>query len=374
MSLINKFIPYENLHVLNREFEIKFREKLNIFLEKGWYVLGDEVQEFEEKFAEYCNSKYCIGVANGLDALELALLVYDFPDNSEIIVPSNTYIATILAIINAGHIPVLVEPNIHTYNIDETLIENAITEKTRAIFVVHLYGQAAQMDVLCEITEKYNLEIIEDCAQAHGARLNGQMVGTFGKTGAFSFYPTKNLGALGDAGAIITNDDKIHEKLKALRNYGSEKKYFNKFIGRNSRLDELQAAFLNVKLPFLNIINKHKRELAILYTNQLTDSVVKPIEIVNSIHVYHIYNIRTHRRDELKQYLLDNGIHTEIHYPLSPNKQEGYQKYFANMDFPVSEEIHSTTLSLPISYATTQKEVERVIKKINLFFLITHEV
>ena len=237
MNPINNIIQYENLHNLNKEFEIKFREKLNSFLEKGWYVLGNEVQEFEEKFAEYCNAKYCIGVANGLDALELALLSFGFPSNSEIIVPSNTYIATILAIINSGHIPVLVEPNIHTYNIDETLIENAITEKTRAILVVHLYGQVAQMDIICKITKKYNLEIIEDCAQAHGARLNGQMVGTFGKIGAFSFYPTKNLGALGDAGGIITNDEKIFDKLKALRNYGSEKKYFNKYIGKNSRLD-----------------------------------------------------------------------------------------------------------------------------------------
>lgn len=368
MNPMNNIIPYENLHILNKEFELKFREKVNVFLEKGWYVLGDEVKVFEEKFAEYCNSKYCIGVANGLDALELGLLVCNFSPNSEIIVSSNTYIATILAIINAGHIPILVEPNIVTYNIDENLIEEKITKKTRAIMVTHLYGQIAQMDVICEIAEKYGLEIIEDCAQAHGATLNGKMAGTYGKIGAFSFYPTKNLGALGDAGAIITNNDKIYEKLKALRNYGSEKKYFNKFIGRNSRLDELQAAFLNVKLPFLNKINNHKRELATLYNTQLTDNVIKPIEIVNSVHVYHIYNIRTNRRDELKQYLLDNGIHTEIHYPLSPNKQEGYQKYFANIEFPISEEIHGTTLSLPISYATSQKEAERVIEKINNFF------
>lgn len=368
MNPMNSPIFYENLRILNKEFEVKFRDKLNVFLEKGWYILGNEVMQFEENFANYCNSKYCIGVANGLDALELGLLVYGFPSNSEIIVSSNTYIATILAIINAGHIPILVEPNINTYNIDENLIEEKITEKTRAILVTHLYGQIAQMDVICEISKKYSLEIIEDCAQAHGATLKGKMAGTFGKIGAFSFYPTKNLGALGDAGAIITNDAIIYEKLKALRNYGSDKKYFNKFIGRNSRLDELQASFLNVKLPFLNKINDHKRELAELYSTQLTSFVVKPIEIANSIHVYHIYNIRTHKRDELKQYLLENGIHTEIHYPVSPSKQEGYQYYFANIEFPISEEIHGTTLSLPISYATTQKEVERVITKVNEFF------
>lgn len=368
MSPMNSTVFYENLHNLNREFEAKFRDKFNVFLQKGWYVLGNEVQEFEENFAEYCNSKYCVGVANGLDALELALLVFGFPTNSEIIVPSNTYIATILAIINAGHIPILVEPNIGTYNIDENLIEEKITEKTRAILVTHLYGQIAQMDVICAIAQKYGLETIEDCAQAHGATLNGKKAGTFGEIGAFSFYPTKNLGALGDAGAIITNNSIFYEKLKALRNYGSDKKYFNKFIGRNSRLDELQAAFLNVKLPFLNKINAHKRELARLYSNRLTNFVIKPIEIGNSLHVYHIYNIRTHKRDELKQYLLENGIHTEIHYPVSPNQQEGYQKYFANMEFPISEEIHSTTLSLPISYAITRNEVERVIEKVNEFF------
>lgn len=365
---MSNIIPYENLNILNREFESEFRKKLNVFIEKGWYILGDEVKLFEANFAKYCNAKYCIGVANGLDALELGLKVFDFAAKSEIIVPSNTYIATILAIINSGHIPVLVEPNIDTYNIAEDLIEERITKKTRAIMVTHLYGQIAQMDVICEIAKKYNLEIIEDCAQAHGATLNGKMVGTFGKIGAFSFYPTKNLGALGDAGAIITNDEKIYEKLKALRNYGSEKKYYNKFIGRNSRLDELQAAFLNVKLPFLNKINNHKRELAALYTFCLTDQVVKPIEIENSFHVYHIYNIRTPKRDELKRYLLDNGINTEIHYPLAPNKQEGYLEYFANILCPISEEIHCTTLSLPISYATSKEDVERVIEKINNFF------
>jgi len=364
----NKIIAYENLRKLNFEFEVKFKEKLNKVLENGWYILGNEVEDFENSFAAYCGAKYCIGVANGLDALVLGLSVFDFPLQSEIIVPSNTYIATILAIINAGHKPVLVEPDMQSYNLDAALISEKITHKTKAIMPVHLYGQIAQMDEICEIAKKYNLEIIEDSAQAHGARFNGKMAGTFGRIGAYSFYPTKNLGALGDAGAIITSDESIYEKLRALRNYGSEKKYHNKYIGFNSRLDELQAAFLNVKLPYLDKINQHKRELAILYSTSLTDKVVKPLEIQDGFHVYHIYNIRTERRDELKAYLLDHGIHTEIHYPIPPNKQKGYTHFFNKLSLPISEEIHSTTLSLPISFATTITDAKIVIAVINSFF------
>jgi dTDP-4-amino-4,6-dideoxygalactose transaminase len=368
MSHTDRTIFYENLNILNKEFETQLNEKFADFLKNGWYVLGKEVASFENKFAEYCGANYCVGLANGLDALELGLGVFNFPPNSEILVPSNTYIATILAIINAGHIPVLVEPNIATYNIDHRLIEEKISLKTRAIMVVHLYGQIAQMDEIVYIANQYNLEIIEDCAQAHGATLNNKKAGTFGKIGAFSFYPTKNLGALGDAGAIITDDYDVYKKIVALRNYGSEKKYYNKYVGRNSRLDELQAAFLNVKLPFLNKINDHKRAIAALYNVGLTDQVVKPVQIDNSFHVYHIYNIRTKKRDELKQYLFENKIHTEVHYPLPPNKQEGYQKVFKDGNFPISLEIHNTTLSLPISYATKMEEVEYVIEKINEFF------
>lgn len=368
MSHTDNTIPYENLHLLNKDFEAGFQEKFKAFLEKGWYVLGNEVKQFEEDFAKYCGAKYCLGVANGLDALHLGLLAFGFPAKSEIIVPSNTYIATILAIINTGHIPVLVEPSIEDYNLDPNLIEEKITTKTKAIMVVHLYGQTAKMDAITAIAQKYNLEIIEDCAQSHGAIFNGKMTGTFGKIGAFSFYPTKNLGALGDAGAIVTSDDVLYEKLKALRNYGSEKKYYNKYIGLNSRLDELQAAFLNVKLPHLDAITNHKQQLAKLYNNLLTDKVIKPIVVENGNHVYHIYNIRTNKRDELKAYLLQNGINTEIHYPVSPNNQEGYQEYFRDLKLPISEEIHRTTLSLPISYATKEEEVKRVINKINSFF------
>lgn len=368
MNPTDKIIPYENLNLLNKEFEEDFKLKFQAFLDKGWYILGNEVKQFEEQFAAYCGAKYAVGVANGLDALQLGLQVFDFPLKSEILVPSNTYIATILAIINSGHIPVLVEPNSKDYNIDPELLEKHITEKTKAIMLVHLYGQIAQMDKIMAVASKHNLEVIEDCAQAHGASFNNKKAGTFGKIGAFSFYPTKNLGALADAGAIVTSDEVLYEKLKALRNYGSEKKYYNKYIGVNSRLDEIQAAFLNVKLPHLDKINNHKRKLANLYNSGLTDKVVKPVEIENGFHVYHIYNIRTDKRDELKAFLLERGINTEIHYPVSPNHQEGYQHFFSDMKFPISEEIHQTTLSLPISYATKVEEVESVIKEINTFF------
>ena len=361
-------IPYENLQILNSDFEDTMKVKFSEFISNGWYILGEEVNKFEKSFAKYCGAKYCVGVANGLDALELGLAIFNFPAGSEIIVPSNTYIASILSIINAGHIPVLIEPDISTYNIDSSLIEEKITYNTRAILVVHLYGQVSQMDEIQRIANKFNLEIIEDCAQAHGAKFKGQFAGTFGRIGAYSFYPTKNLGALGDAGAIITSDEHIYAKLKALRNYGSEKKYYNKFIGRNSRLDELQATFLNVKLPSLNKINEHKRKIAQIYDGQILNSVIKPIEGADNYHVYHIYNIRTTNRDELKSYLLENGVSTEIHYPVSPNKQEGYKNIFLNHIYPISEEIHATTLSLPISYATSEEDAYYIASKINQFF------
>jgi dTDP-4-amino-4,6-dideoxygalactose transaminase len=368
MRIESKKVAFETLKSSNAEFEQAFYAKFNDFLTKGWYILGDEVSRFETNFAKYCGAKYCVGLSNGLDALELGLNVFDFPGGSEIVVPSNTYIASILSIINAGHIPVLVEPDISTYNIDSSLIEEKITDNTRAILVVHLYGQVAQMDEIQRIANKFNLEIIEDCAQAHGAKFKGQTAGTFGKIGAYSFYPTKNLGALGDGGAVITSDEGIYAKLKALRNYGSEKKYYNKFIGRNSRLDELQAAFLNVKLPALDNINKHKRSIAEVYNTQIKNSIIKPVEQLENLHVYHIYNIRTPQRDTLKEYLLKNGISTEIHYPISPNNQEGYRQYFDNQQFPISEEIHATTLSLPISYATSKDDAYYIVSCINQFF------
>jgi dTDP-4-amino-4,6-dideoxygalactose transaminase len=363
-----KNVKYENLHLVNKRFEPEFSKKFKDFLNKGWYILGSEVELFEQSFALYNESKFCIGVANGLDAIELGLLAHGFPAKSEIIVPSNTYIASILAIINAGHIPVLVEPDINTYNIDTSKIEDKITNKTKAILVVHLYGNVCDMDKILSISDKYNLEILEDCAQSHGAKYKEIKTGNFGKIGAFSFYPTKNLGALGDAGAIVTSNEELYFKLKALRNYGSEKKYYNKYIGKNSRLDELQAAFLNIKLPYLENINSHKKNLAECYNSNLTDKVIKPIKLGDTTSVYHIYNIRTENRDNLKKYLFENGIQTEIHYPVSPNQQEGYVHFFNTENYLISEEIHKTTLSLPISYSNTLDEIKYVIDVINRYF------
>jgi dTDP-4-amino-4,6-dideoxygalactose transaminase len=368
MKNTNKKIFYENLNLLNKEFEEDFKIKFQSILDKGWYILGNEVLYFEEAFAKFCNAKYCVGVANGLDALELSIKALELPPYSEIIVPSNTYIASILAIINTGHIPILVEPNINTYNIDPDLIIDKLTNKTKAILVVHLYGKIAEMNKIIEISKNYNLKIIEDCAQSHGAKLNNIFAGCFGDLGAFSFYPTKNLGSLGDSGAIVTNNHDLYLKLQSLRNYGSEKKYYNKYIGVNSRLDEIQAAFLNVKLPYLNKINEHKKSLAIIYNNSLTSKVIKPISIFDDSHVFHIYNIRTNRRDELKNYLQDKNIFTEIHYPVAPNKQEGYINSLIKQITPISDEIHNTTLSLPISYANSVSDVEIVISEVNNFF------
>jgi dTDP-4-amino-4,6-dideoxygalactose transaminase len=361
-------IFYEKLAEVNKEFHDEFEIQFQNFLTKGWYILGTEVQKFENEFAKYNNSKFCVGVANGLDALELGIKVFNFPKNSEILVPSNTYIATILSIINCGMLPILIEPFIDTCNLNTSLLESKINKNTRAVLLVHLYGNPVEMDTILELSKKYNLEIIEDCAQAHGAKYNGKKVGNFGKIGAFSFYPSKNLGALGDAGAITTNDETIYYKLKALRNYGSEIKYHNKYLGVNSRLDELQAIFLNIKLPFLDKINNHKNTLANAYNiGILNDKIIKPTITQNSKSVYHIYNIRTKNRDNLRDYLLEYGIQTEIHYPIAPHLQEGYSKLFINKSYPISESIHKTTLSLPISYANTLSEINYIIEKINNF-------
>ena len=358
-------IEYENLGRTNKSLEKEYKECFSSFLESGWYVLGKEVRTFEESFAGYCGVKHCIGVASGLDALMLALRIYDFPQGSEVLVPSNTYIATILSILQCGLKPVLVEPDIRTYNIDPLKIEEHISEKTKAIMVVHLYGKACEMTSIMQLAGKYNLQLIEDCAQAHGAKYKGQKVGTFG-TGAFSFYPTKNLGALGDAGAITTNDSKADSVFRALRNYGSNIKYQNDYIGYNSRLDEIQASLLNVKLKYLDRINSHKRELADIYLKELKEDFIKPVVSPDYFDVYHIFNIRHPKRDDLKEYLLKNGIKTDIHYPIPPHKQKAMEGLFEG-EYPLSEEIHKTTLSLPISYGHTLDDVSKVIEVLNKF-------
>ena len=360
-------IEYENLRKLNEPFFEEYLQKCRSVLNSGWYILGREVKEFEAAFAEYCGSKHSVGVANGLDALILALRAFNFPSGSEVIVPSNTYIATILSILNCDLKPVLVEPDINTYNINPSGIEEAITDKTVAIMVVHLYGKCCAMDKILTITKRHDIKLIEDCAQAHGARHNGQMAGTFGDFGAFSFYPTKNLGALGDAGSLNTNSDELAKTVAMLRNYGSEKKYYNERIGINSRLDEMQAAFLNVKLKSINKINDHKRKLASLYHRGLKSDFIKPVLEDDYYDVFHIYNVRHERRDELKEYLLKNDIHTEIHYPVPPHRQKAMKGILDDRVYHIAEEIHNTTLSLPISYFHKEEDILKVINTLNRF-------
>jgi len=360
-------IPYENLQKVNNRFENEFKTKFNNFLQKGWYILGEEMENFENSFAAWHGEKFVTGVANGLDALILSLRCCRFKEGSEVIVPSNTYIATILAIIHCRLKPVLVEPDSQSYNINPEAIPAAITSSTVAILVVHLYGQCCAMDPIMDIAAKYQLKVIEDCAQAHGAKYKNRLAGTFGDFAAFSFYPTKNLGALGDAGAIICKSADDDKKLKQLRNYGSEKKYHNGIVGYNSRLDELQACFLNIKLPYLNEINAHKRKLAAIYNANLHPDFVRPAPGNAYFHVYHIYNILHPEREQLKVYLQSNHIGTEIHYPVAPQHQAALQGYLANYSYPISSFIHQHTLSLPCSFAHTEEEIESVCHIINKF-------
>jgi dTDP-4-amino-4,6-dideoxygalactose transaminase len=359
-------IEYENLKKVNQQFFDAYKEIFEKTLESGWYILGNNVSTFEKEFASFIGSRKCIGLASGLDALTLSLRCFEFPLGSEVIVPSNTYIATILSIIQNGLKPILVEPDINTYNIDPTKIEEKITSNTRAIMVVHLYGKCCNMDAIIKIAKIKNLVVIEDCAQAHGAKYKNQIAGSIGDIGAHSFYPTKNLGAIGDAGAATTNDSFIAGKLKALRNYGSEIKYENEYLGYNSRLDEIQAGFLLVKLAALNNINEHKRKLATLYFENLKSDFILPAIEKHYYDVYHIYNIRHPQRDRLRTFLFDHGIKTEIHYPIAPHNQIA-MKGIIDGEYPISEEIHATTLSLPISYFHKLDDIMRVIETLNSF-------
>lgn len=360
-------IDYENLNNLNKSLFEEYKVAFNEVLESGWYVLGTKVKEFENQFAQYCNTSYCVGVANGLDALNLSLRAFGFEKGSEVLVPSNTYIATILSIVENGLQPILVEPNIDTYNINSTLLEQAITPKTKAIMVVHLYGKVCDMDPILAIAKKHNLKVIEDCAQSHGAKYKGRLSGSFGDYAAHSFYPTKNLGALGDAGGVTTNNEELANKIKVLRNYGSNIRYYNEVVGVNSRLDELQAALLLVKLKYMDKITTHKRELASIYLKGLKSDFIKPQVHLDYFDVYHIFNVRHSKRDELKEYLLKNNIKTEIHYPVAPNKQKAMMGILDKQQTPVAEEIHQTTLSLPISYFHTKETVQQIVDVMNAF-------
>jgi dTDP-4-amino-4,6-dideoxygalactose transaminase len=360
-------IEYENLGRLNQSFFEDYRLAFDRILHCGWYVLGNEVKRFETEWAAYCNTSCCIGVANGLDALSLALRAFNFEQGAEVIVPSNTYIATILAIVHNGLQPILVEPDIRTYNIDPSKIEEKISPKTKAIIAVHLYGKLCDMEAVNNIAAKYQLKVIEDCAQAHGASFETKKAGSWGHFGAHSFYPTKNLGALGDAGALTCNDETLKEKITTLRNYGSNVKYHNDVVGVNSRLDELQAAFLLVKLAKLDAIIAHKRTLAAIYLSALKEDFIKPFQQPGYFDVYHIFNIRHPHRNELKAYLLKNNIHSEIHYPIAPNNQKAMAGIIDNQPAPIAETIHQTTLSLPVSYFHTAGDIQRVAEIMNKF-------
>lgn len=359
-------IEYESLSRANEPFMAELEAAASRVIRSGWYVLGQEVTAFEDEFARYVGARHCIGVANGLDALILSIEALNLPKGSDILVASNTYIATILAIVRTGHHPVLVEPDISTFNINPSLLAGAITSNTRAICITHLYGKTCRMYRICAFAREHGLKVIEDCAQSHGAKLQGKMTGTFGDAGCFSFYPTKNLGAVGDAGAIVTDNDELADRLRHLRNYGSKQKYVNRYVGVNSRLDELQAAILRVKLHYLDEMNQHKRRLADIYFENLPNWLTLPTRKEDEFDVFHIFAVRLPERDAFKQYLFENGVKTEIHYPIPPHKQQAMQGILSG-DYPVAEEIHATELSLPISYGHKSHEIEQVCKCICRF-------
>jgi dTDP-4-amino-4,6-dideoxygalactose transaminase len=361
-------IQFLDLKKVNDQYATELKEAANRVIDSGWYISGAELKEFEKEFSEYCGVKYCIGVSNGLDALKLILKAYNIGPGDEVIVPSNTYIASILAISEVRATPILVEPNIETYNIDPQLLVEKISGKTKAILVVHLYGRVVEMSPILDIAKKYQLKVIEDAAQAHGALYEGKCVGNLGDAAGFSFYPGKNLGALGDAGAITTNDGELAGNLKAYRNYGSHKKYENLFKGYNHRLDEIQSALLRVKLPHLDGENDVRRKLAELYLANIKNEKITlpsiPKEAAES--VWHVFVIRTTNREKLQTYLLEQGIQTLIHYPIPPHKQKAYNEW-NNFEYPISEKIHAEILSLPISSVQTEEETMKVIEAINKY-------
>jgi len=364
-------IPFLDLKGINAQYRAELIDACTKVIDSGWYVQGNEYKEFEKEFAEYCGTKYTIGVANGLDALILILRAYKelgiIKDGDEVIVPSNTYIASILAISQNNLVPVLVEPDMETYLINPTKIEEKITSKTKAIMTVHLYGQTCQMDKINAIAKKHNLKVVEDSAQSHGAYFADKRSGNLGDASGFSFYPGKNLGALGDGGAVTTNDEKLANTIKALGNYGSHKKYENIYKGVNSRLDEMQAAMLRIKLRYLDDEIEKRREIAKYYLENIkNENIVLPTPRVENNHVWHLFVIRTDKRDSLQKYLLNNGIQTLIHYPLAPHKQVAYKEW-KNESFPISEQIHNEVLSLPISGVQTAEDTEKIVEVVNDF-------
>lgn len=363
-------IPFVNFKPMERELDQELRQAFEKIYTRSWYIGGKEDEAFEKAFAGYCGVAHCVGTGNGLDALMLALKALDIKKGDEVIVPSNTYIATALAVTYVGAIPVFVEPDIRTFNIDPVKIKENITDKTRAIIPVHLYGQPCEMDSIISIAKQYSLYLIEDCAQAHGAIYKGKRVGSLGDVAGFSFYPGKNLGALGDGGAITSNQKEIADKVRALGNYGSDYKYHHIYKGHNSRLDEMQAAFLLVKLQHLDRMNEERRRIANRYLTEIcNENVILPYVMNEVVPVWHIFGIRCKKRRELVDYLKDKGIGTNKHYPIPIHMQECYSDLKIRQgELPIAEEISATQLSLPMYYGMTDEEIQYVINAINEFF------
>lgn len=362
------FLNFKDLNVLHKDELIA---AISDVIDSGRYILGPKVEAFEKEFSKYCGVKEAVGTGNGLDALTLIFRSYKemgvFHDGDEILVPANTYIATILSITENRLKPILIEPDINTYNIDVSRLESKITKKTKAIVTVHLYGRISYSDEMRSIADKYDLKIIEDSAQAHGAEYKGKKTGNLGDASGFSFYPSKNLGALGDAGAVTTNDVKLAEIIRALRNYGSQKKYHNKYKGVNSRLDELQAAILLVKLKYLDKENERRREIAKEYLENIkNEKLVLPKMKIGESSVWHLFAVRVKQRDVFGKYLLDNGIETVIHYPIPPHKQRAFVEW-QKESYPITEDIHNTVISLPLHPMLSEGEISAVIKACNKF-------
>lgn len=363
-------IPYLNFETVHQQIEEEIFQSFKATYQSNWYIMGNKLKEFEQEYAQFSGTEFCIGVANGLDALILCLKSLNIGPGDEVIVPSNTYIATWLAVSFVGAKPIPVEPNIKTYNIDPTKIEAYINNATKAIMPVHLYGQSCEMDEIMKIAHKYNLYVIEDNAQAQGATYNGKLCGSFGEVNATSFYPGKNLGALGDAGAVTTNNLELNKKIRELRNYGSEIKYINNIKGINSRLDELQAGFLSVKLKYLHSWTEERKKIAKLYNENLKniENMILPQLAEGADHVYHIYLIRTSKRDELQAHLTKTDIGTLIHYPIPPHLQKAYDEMgYKKGDFPIAEEIASTALSLPLYPGLKKDEVAFICAEIKKY-------
>jgi dTDP-4-amino-4,6-dideoxygalactose transaminase len=360
-------IPFLSLKAINQVYEEQIAEIVTKIVSSGWYILGKNLKQFETEFAQYCGTKHCIGVANGLDALTILLKACEFPENSEIIVPANSYIATILSVSNANLIPVPVEPNLNDYLIDYQAIEQAINSKTKAILVTHLYGKCCEMDKINTLAKKHNLKVFEDAAQAHGATYKGRKAGDLSDGAGFSFYPSKNLGAMGDGGAITTNDDALAERISALRNYGSSEKYIFDYQGYNSRLDEIQAAILSLKLPNLDSENEYRRKIVKRYLKEINNpKITLPLDNSVENNAWHLFVLRTEEREKFRLFLSEKGIGTEVHYPIAPHKQLAYKEW-QNLSLPITEKIHQQVVSLPLNVALTEIEICYIIENVNQF-------